>query len=167
VAKTWYIETAAHSRVLFFLFNTLRGRLIIFGALMCIPLSLSYNGFCFKKRHFLSDDEATNAMIKFAVETSAVLARMAEQTDAAERIIPYRDSEEFKRGNPECCEIVPHNVPDETFVTPLHQLLGYAAKSVHVTYKVRYLDAERKPQTKILQMQGAVTNCGQVFNALN
>jgi hypothetical protein len=138
-----------------------------------IPALLLYNGFgvCAKPRGshpphykigFLSDEEAIDAAIDEAMTRSLHVTETP--TGGYARFIPknqirYRDREEFRRLNPDCCRIVPH---DDIFMHWSHEVRGLANKSVHVSYAVRYMDEDGRQSSEAAVAQRVITNCGRV-----
>jgi hypothetical protein len=151
------------------------GRAVLIGVVALIiaivggVLSLSYNGFCFRQQRFLSDDEYFDATID-----QIIRGRTFVQTTSGPgfirsvvlNVIPYTDKDEFRRRNPNCCKIVPHNVGDQGPFTSFRQrLFGYAANIVSVTYIVHYVGKNGDPESTMTTVQYAVTNCGRAWNA--
>jgi hypothetical protein len=75
--------------------------------------------------------------------------------------VRYRSRDEFRRANPGCCKIVSH---DHFWITPWHQLSGYAVKSVFVRYKVNYMLENGFISHTEAVAQRAVSCCGRVLN---
>lgn len=142
--------------------------ILIVAGMPLVILSLSFDGYCFRERRYLSENESFQAAI------ATILARKSEQlisyrpgliNFSAVLVIKYADSDDFRRQNPDCCRAVPHNTGDSGPYTSFGQrLFGHAAKIVSVSYTVRYLDeaGARKKATKTEQF--AITNCGRAWN---
>ena len=133
--------------------------------------ALSYKGFCFDQRRFLSDEEAFTAAIGLIIRRSAHVRRIYRNGAIELRpvqVIGYRDIDEFLRGNPNCCKVVPHNTGDEGPYTDFSQrLFGYAARIVSVTYAVRYVDENKKQTLDLVTQKYAITNCGRAWDSVH
>jgi hypothetical protein len=133
---------------------------VLFGTIA----ALSYSGFCIKKFRWLSDDELINAAIDDVLTVSTHVIKTP--TGRYQQFAPknegrYRSRDEFRRANPDCCKIVPH---DRFYVSLWDQLFGSAAKSVSLTYVVRFIDENGNLSSQPAVAQRAVGNCGHVFN---
>lgn len=130
---------------------------------------LSYKGFCFDQRRFLSDEEAFTAVIQEIILRSShvrVILRPEMVQFRPVKVIRYRDVNEFREWNPDCCKVVPHNIGDDGPYTDFSQrLFGYASRIVSVTYLVRYTDDAGSEKTDLTTTQYAVTNCGRAWRA--
>jgi hypothetical protein len=127
-------------------------------------LSLLYAGFCFTSFRFLSDDEAIDAAIEEVIKTGVHIIETpsgGHTTFVPERQVKYANRDEFRRLNPDCCEIVPH---DPFWVTLRDQLFGRAAKSVHVRYMARYINEFGGTSQMEAGWQRAISGCGRVLN---
>lgn len=153
---------------------------IAFVGLLTIILSLNYFGFCYSQKHFLSDEEKLNIVIK------DILANEAENFKYYKRMIsldknnerrlqlekyypgepvPYRDINEFFILNPKCC-----TVSDKYIIG------GYEYSIVHITlwsrviravslvitikYLERYRDSEGVIHTKPISHDWVIGRCG-------
>jgi len=135
--------------------------LTIFAAIS-IAATLSYNGFCLSRFRFLSDDEAIDAAIDEVLHPAIHIIETPTGGYAQfepKRQIGYRNRPTFRRINPDCCKIVPH---DRQAVGYGHQLFGMAAKSVFIRYTVRYIGDDGRQLTQEAVAQRAVSNCGHV-----
>jgi hypothetical protein len=72
----------------------------------------------------------------------------------------YRDVEEFRRLNPECCELVSN--PQSVSFT--WELSGYARATVRVRYLVRYLNDDGMMIADDAIAEVTISNCGKVTN---
>ena len=132
----------------------------IFGAIF----ALSYSGFCLERFGYLSDSEFIDAAIDEVMKTRSHVFEEPGggfMTFGIQRQLPYKDREEFRRLNPDCCRIVPRG-PDS--VTLTHRLWGQAAKSVHVRYKVNYFNDNGILIKLEAVARRAISNCGRVLN---
>jgi hypothetical protein len=148
----------AELRILFF---TRVGHMVLFviGAVLLLP----YTGFCLFEFRFLSDNEFIDAAIRHVLTSVAVIETPDgeyAQFVPKERV-GYGSLEDFHRLNPNCCKIVPH---DRRWISLRHELCGQAAKSVHVTYMVRYVNDSGGISNMEAVGQRAVSNCGHVLN---
>jgi hypothetical protein len=114
-------------------------------AIFGIAGALSYSGFCIKEFQWLSDDEVVGAAIGNVMNgpihiTETPSGQYAQF--APKKPVNYNSREEFRRLNPNCCKIVPH---DSFYVSFWPQLFGAAAKSVYLTYTVRYTRPTKSP----------------------
>jgi len=125
---------------------------------------LSYAGFCFEQKRFLSDSEY------FAVAISQINGLTSHPIDIPGGYkyvcpIPYKDVAAFRMSNPSCCKFVPPNSGLEVgHISFLDRLLGYSARSVHLAYTLNYLDEDGHAQSVATAAQMAIGNCGQVLN---
>jgi hypothetical protein len=137
-----------------------------------IPTLLLYNGFCISAswrdgvwhHHvgFLSDQRAINAAIDEAMTRSVHAAETPTggyTHFSRKNQIAYRSRDEFLLLNPDCCKIVPH---DDIYLSWWHRVFGLAAKSVRVTYTVRYLNEDGRQSSEPAVAQPVITNCGRV-----
>jgi hypothetical protein len=161
IAMTTIIQSRAKRWVLAF-------AILIVAGMPLVILNLSFDGFCFRERRFLSQNESFQAAI------ATILARKSEQlishrpasiNFSVVPVIKYADSDDFRRQNPGCCTVVPRNTGDSGPYTSFDQrLFGHAAKIVSVTYTIHYLD-ETGARTKATKTeQFAITNCGRAWN---
>lgn len=125
---------------------------------------LSYAGFCFTTFRFLPDDEAIDAAID---EIRASKLHTVENPSGGyirlspEKQVVYGSRDEFRRLNPDCCKIVPH---DRLWIGFWHQLFGKAAKSVRINYMVRYTNEFGGVSQMEAVAERAIGNCGHVLN---
>lgn len=123
-------------------------------------------GFPYYKIGFLSDEEAIDAAIDEAIKMPTHVTETPTggyAQFAPKNQIRYRDSEEFRRLNPDRCKIVPHD-RSSMILSWWHEVFGRAAKSVWVTYSVRYIDEDGKQSRETAVMQAVISNCGNVLN---
>lgn len=131
--------------------------------------TLSYQGFCFRRLRFLSQQEYFDAAIKQVIESSSaqlVIKRGAMTEFISVKTRPYESVSQFYQMNPDCCRIVAHNTGDKgPYTTFTQRLFGYAAVVVSVSYVLNYVDQGGDFRSADNSMQAAVTNCGNVWNA--
>ena len=137
-------------------------------AACCGSLVLSYNGYCFSQRRFLSEQEYVDAAIRETIRYHGFVQRISEPGQlrlVPRRIVPYRSLQEFRTGNPDCCKLLPpdtRTLPSPSFC---ERLFGYAATIAVLTYAVRYFDDNGDIQNDVDTHFYAVTNCGRVWDA--
>ena len=131
---------------------------------------LSFSGFCFAQKRFMSDDEYVAAAIRQIMRQplQAIVIRGAEEVGYKYvHPIPYRDVADFRAANPDCCQFVGHNSGlQDGHVYVWDQLQGRAARSVYLKYTINYLDDQGQRQSALLEAELAIGNCGQILNAI-
>jgi hypothetical protein len=141
----------------------------LIGIVVAVPsglLLLSHQGLCFQQGRFLSQEEFIAAAIQRAANSRRFI-RVTSVPGAVNfepmKVIPYSDEIEFRRHNPDCCKIVPHESgPVPTF---MERLSGAAAAVVAVTYQVNFLDESGRPQSEVVTSVYVVSNCGRAWDA--
>jgi hypothetical protein len=133
--------------------------------------ALSFGGFCFKQQRFLLDDEyfdiAISKIISLDVHPINV-SGAAGVGYAYVHPIRYKDIAEFREQNPDCCAFVQHNSGLQVgSVYFCDRLFGLAARSVHLSYKIRYLDDHQETRTVATEAQFVLGNCGQILDTQN
>ena len=128
--------------------------------------SLSYSGFCFCQRRFLSDGEYIDTVVDhlIALRTHQLVVREAGLVRMSSvTVIPYRNRTDFIERNPGCCRVFNGYFGDE-FVPPTYgrRLMGRAAANVAATYVVSYLDETGVQQQTTATSRMTVTNCGSL-----
>jgi hypothetical protein len=127
---------------------------------------LSYTGYCFKEERYLSDQEKIDAVITEALMT---YPPVLEERDDVGRLtlfrpknwIPYKDVNEFKRLNPNCCQLTTRG--DEGYkITFSERLFGDVSTLVHIRYLVRYRDDQGSLVEAPIEYSPAVSNCGRI-----
>lgn len=138
--------------------------LLIVGAIVVGIATLSYSGFCMGSFRFLSDEEAIDATIDDVLTMGTHVIETPSggyTTFRPDKPVHYADRGEFLRLNPDCCKMVAH---DPVWIDLKHKLLGYAAKSVHVRYMVRFINESGGVAQVEAVAQRDVGNCGHVLN---
>lgn len=131
---------------------------------------LSYKGFCFDQRRFLSDEEAFTAVIQDIIVRSVHIRDIRTPRGIDSRLvraIRYRDPAEFRSWNPDCCKVVPHNIGEGPYASFSQRLFGYASRTVSVNYLARYVDDDGSEQTDRTTKKYVVTNCGRAWDAIH
>jgi hypothetical protein len=129
---------------------------------------LSYKGFCFDQRRFLSDEEAFTAVIQEIILRSShvrVILRPEMVQFRPVKVIRYRDVNEFREWNPDCCKVVPHNMGEGPYASFSQRLFGYASRTVSVDYLVRYVGEDGSERIDDTTKKYVVTNCGRAWRA--
>jgi hypothetical protein len=137
-------------------------------AACCGSLVLSYNGYCFNQRRFLSEQEYIDAAVKEAIRHSSFVQTIIEPGRfrlVSRSIIPFRSGREFRTENPDCCKLLPPDIRTNPSPTLWDRLFGYAATIAVLTYAVKYFDDNGALQNGIATRYYAVTNCGRVWDA--
>jgi hypothetical protein len=145
---------------------------MLFAGCVMVPVFawpvLSYSGFCLAQMQFLSDDDYFDVAISQTIHLTSHPVETRGPNGVGYkyvRPIQYKDVAEFREANPTCCKFVPHNSGLEVgYVSFFDQLLGLAARSVHLTYKLNYLDADGHRQSVTTAAQMVIGNCGRVLN---
>jgi hypothetical protein len=143
-----------------------RAKLLVLIVVLGIVPALSYNGFCFGEKRFLSDDEFIDVAVatinRVRTHTLKIRHPRAIEIKPVE-VINYGSVAEFRKLNPDCCAIIPHNTEVE-YVSFWDQIFGRAAKSVKLRYTLNYLDDNGTPQSVSNDAKVTIGNCGRVFN---
>ncbi|HBT87318.1 hypothetical protein [Desulfobacter sp.] len=115
------------------------------GVLLIIGI-LNYSGFCFKKLHYLSDNEKIRMAIAAINKKETKTFFNTKLTPFKYRIsIPYHDVDSFLSKNPDCCSVVPYagfeSVTDEP-VPPsfFERICGRYNSAVRIQYTYLYLE---------------------------
>jgi hypothetical protein len=132
-------------------------------------LSFSYSGLCVSQGRFLSDQEYFDAAISGIIQRPSAQLRMsgtAGVTFRSVEVVRYESAATFRRDNPHCCEIVPHNVGDQgPYVSISERIFGKAAAIVSVSYALNYVDEGGDRKSVMNAERYAVTNCGRAWSA--
>jgi hypothetical protein len=142
--------------------------LLAIGALVSVPFWFSYFGFCFSQWRFLYDDEFFNIAISDIIRLpthNLVISRGGGTYAYSVKVAQYPSISEFRRRNPSCCAIVPHNTASAVgHVSFCDQFFGRAAKSVLLTYTLNYVDEDGSTKSRTFVAQMVIGNCGRVLN---
>jgi hypothetical protein len=134
---------------------------LIIGAIIGTPV-LSYSGFCLGQGRFLSEQEF------FDIAILRIMSLRCYQSPTSQCVAPiqYKDVDDFRARNPNCCRFVRHNsdFAGSGIVTFSQELFGNAARSVLVNFKINYVDADGNPQDTIGHGLIVVGNCGNLVN---
>jgi hypothetical protein len=140
---------------------------LAFAFLVLVVIGLSvveYVGFCLTQFRFLSRTEIVDAAIRDVIGSTLHVYETPTggfATFHPPRQIKYRDVEEFRRLNPECCELVSN---DRQWVSFTWELSGYARATVRVRYSVRYLNDDGTMSRGDAIARVLISNCGKVTN---
>jgi len=132
-------------------------------------LSFSYSGLCVTEGRYLSDQEYFDAAISEIIQRPSAQLRTSGPAGVTFRsvdVVRYESAATFRRDNPHCCEIVPHNVGDQgPYVSFSERILGKAAAIVSVSYALDYVDQSGDRKSVMNAERYAVTNCGRAWSA--
>lgn len=140
-------------------------RLLTITAILGTAGALSYSGFCFTEFRWLSADDFIDAAIEDVMRggmhiietpTGGYVTFAPKQNE-----VRYVGRDEFRRLNPNCCKIVPH---DPVWISFRHRLFGRAAKSVLIRYTVNYINEYGTVSRMDAVAQRAISNCGHALN---
>ena len=95
------------------------------GALLLVPVTLgglNYSGMCIPEGRWLSDEEKIDIVIKKIIAAKQVYLMYGVAGSKDYEMIPYASVEEFKKENPNCCEVKFAYKPQD--VQLIHHLLG-------------------------------------------
>lgn len=77
----------------------------------------------------------------------------------------YKDIEEFKRINKDCCEM--KSVGKEGYLAPFtFRIWGSVSGFAHIKYLVRYKDSDGRVIETPYETYPAVSNCGRVWSGI-
>jgi hypothetical protein len=142
----------------------LTGAAAIMGVIAVIA-SLSYRGFCFAEKRFLSDQAFYNAAIDAEIHRSRI-ALTANFYTRLFAVVPYKDREAFLQANANCCSSSRHIVGDGVpYIGFDDRLFGRAAKVISISYVVNYVDENHNARSAPITVRYAVTNCGRLWQA--
>jgi hypothetical protein len=138
---------------------------------------LRYTGFCFVEERYLSPQEKINKVVsnllnQFPKEVyktpEAKFSELANDWESKYGIpgvpIPYKDSHEFFRLNPNCCHLS-SVIKDENGLIKIgfwDRLLWGISEFVFVTYSLRYLDRNGDEKTMSVKTHSMVSGCGEI-----
>lgn len=132
-------------------------------------LSFSYSGLCVSQGRYLSDQEYFDAAISEIIQRPSAQLRTSGPAGVTFRsvdVVRYESAATFRRDNPHCCEIVPHNVGDQgPYVSFSERIFGKAAAIVSVRYALNYVDESGDRKGIVNAERYAVTNCGRAWSA--
>jgi hypothetical protein len=133
---------------------------------------LSYDGYCFSQKRYLSDDEKIRlsltrlldiyppAVIRKPIESEG-WSRKGWSISPPSDPIAYRDLEEFFLVNPDCCKVNPtEKYIEGGGLTLIERLTGTATSVIEVAYLVRYRDSNGVVQSVKTKTQLHITSCG-------
>jgi hypothetical protein len=141
---------------------------------------LSFSGFCFEERRYLTDEEKINIAVLHVLRFYPPIMRkeiVAEGDERKEILtggrpkapIPYRDLKEFREVNPNCCRVVMqanHSGGEVGDVAFWQRLFGLTSCFVEVKYLVRYRDATGMVHFYTTETFPAISNCGYLWSGI-
>ena len=149
-------------------------------ALLFFVARLSYSGYCFKEKRYLSDEEKINLAVQHVVRfyppniPYEIVVENGEQKKirtgrSPKNSLPYRDLKEFLELNPNCCRVVMRaNFSDgERYIVEFwDRLFGRTSCLVEVKYFVRYRDDAGVAHSYPAETFPAISNCGYLWNGI-
>lgn len=124
-------------------------RIIFFGIFLFLLYgSMNYSEFCFRKMRCLSDDEKKRLAIelvssgKYNTHTSYFDDNNFGKTDRWEKILPYKNVDEFLEANQNCCTLFPNERRYGDELSPptfFERLSGRYNFGVFVKARIKYL----------------------------
>lgn len=118
-------------------------------------LYLIYNGYCWKTKSFMTDDEKIEAAIRSAMASANSVIIGSDKTP-----VPYKDIEDFRRANPDCCQI---RGADSEGYPPLGffaRITGAVHDWVRVAYAKRYAYPDGRREDKNVANLIFLNACG-------
>jgi hypothetical protein len=138
---------------------------------LLVRAGLNYSGFCLEQRRFYTDREKIEIAIGMILRgypptlievVTYPEGRKVDRYFLPERPVPYRSVDEFLQVNPDCCEVTQREHPKISGNVSLgNRLFGITSANVRVRYRVRYLDANGRMITEIMEPYIAISNCGR------
>ena len=135
---------------------------------LTVALSLTYNGYCISERRYLSEREMFDTAILEVIK-SRTYPRIPSVSRWTRidgwRMIPYKNIDDFKAQNPNCCRWTARNVGDSApFVSLSDQLFGAANHFIAVDYIARYLDGNNNEQREATTAHIRLSACGRIWH---
>jgi hypothetical protein len=119
---------------------------------------LNYSGFCFEKMRYLSDEEKIRLVFDYQNSRDYMPIE-----NYSYRQIKYKNFEEFRQKNPNCCHVNPgggYDLPPPEF---LDRITGFhSGDAIVLNFKVRYLDNSKQQKSQVIRFENSPTNCGKV-----
>ena len=137
--------------------------------------SLTYFGFCFKERRFLSDEEKISIAIRDILTNYPPVIEEYGKTNGQAIVIGghapanpiyYKDTDAFLDENPDCCKVTRKMERSGYTIRFEHRLLGSANTFVEVRYKVKYIDASGVERSVVTEKYIAISNCGYPWSGI-
>ena len=137
---------------------------------------LSYSGYCFEQKRFLTDDEKIRAVVR------EILVRYPKSGDVVHELkivdgkrvwtkrkkwpespVPYESIDHFLRLNPDCCSVSDLATYGTGLVkiSVMQRVLGRASDFVRINYYLRYLDEKGNENKKLIQDERVVNQCAK------
>ena len=141
---------------------------------IAVVISLIFSGFCFSESRYVTDDEVIEIAVKDVIKTHDLLNKKHfKKVDGqyvevegryANKIVSYKDVDEFHRVNVDCCDIRSHTEKNNYTAGLSTRLVGNFRSFVKVNYLIRYYDENGNVLSKPSSTYVAVTNCGKPWS---
>jgi len=122
-----------------------------------IYAAMNINGYCWPEKRWLSDQEILEGTINYVNSRGPDSANISNKQAGVydkKRRIAYKNSEEFLKNNPDCCQI--HHGSGLL----IHKVRGLSAGYVEMKYKVLYNSKSGKIDSFVVEEQPGFSNCG-------
>ncbi len=139
-------------------------------------MGMNYNGYCHAEGRYLSDEEKINSAVQFVLDRyPPTISKQIEVNDngvvqkrdywyAPEKPVMYKDINDFKLINPECCRFS-FRTGEGRAPSVIDRITGYVSSYVIVSYKVRYIE-EHSEKYAMDGTAVAIKNCGRAWSGL-
>ncbi len=129
-------------------------------ALALVPvLALVSSGFCVGRLAFVDERELVQAAASLAMQHNQIFREANSEFYVPQRPVPYQDSAEFMRLNPECCRRVTEPAVDAV-AEFFRGLMGLGRVAIEVRYQVRYIDDGGARKAEPTRLRIWVSHCG-------
>ncbi len=154
--------------------------LCIFSVYVIYIGTMNYKGYCFAQSKYLNEDEKIRVAVQDDLKKYPTNLYWKRQADGSVlkfvkpvQTIPYQDTNEFLKLNPQCCAISSvaghaqgelHGSGFETKVT------GVVSSFVAMNYLIRYTEMFNVVDVFVMKQDIPISNCGKPvrwFNPLN
>lgn len=153
---------------------------VLFGvAYIAYLATLSYSGYCFSERRYLSDQERIERAVTFVLasmtppvaryDISPVDKRRKTFQEGTRDYVPYRSVHEFFELNPNCCVVVDRFTyrGGETYIPNFwNRLTGAVSAVISMKYQVRYRDKDGAVHVEYAEAAPAISSCGHVWSGI-
>lgn len=144
--------------------------LVLLAAIPMFRGTMNLTGFCWAEGRWLSDEERIDAAIENALLRTSTQTAIEKDNmvtyGIADIVDPYKDREELKRKNPDCCVVGMKETGDgaPTPYVPLDAIIWGErnANTVYLSYKEKYHDASGKVHVHMVRGHYFMTNCGEI-----
>jgi len=161
---------------------------ILFICALSIPITfglyiggLSYSGYCFKEKRYISDEEKIKIVVAHVMHMDELRGHegleFLHQEDrdrelakrARETPVNYKNMDEFFALNQSCCTVTRKHTDSEgeTYVVGLwDRLCGFTSSLVVVKYLERYRDKKGVVHSTERETAPAISNCGHLWSGV-